>query len=218
MKINISDIINNIPEGLEGIERVRYVYLKLGELFSYNRDYLNVEMDRRAKEDMYFDKLTILRIDNGDYYNKIEVVCKQVVEVFNEAINKIPKIEDEQISSKVVGYNPSYRNHLGIVLTQGEKNYYLDPYYDLYRIQKGMRTKYFMPYESIIEKISENKPDLQEDIKRIEFSSMSQEELEKIDNKIGYSYNSFYIDDAINKLKEEMQDKENWEKYFELVR
>ena len=187
MKINISDIINNIPEGLEGIERVRYVYLKLGELFSYNRDYLNVEMDRRAKEDMYFDKLTILRIDNGDYYNKIEVVCKQVVEVFNEAINKIPKIEDEQISSKVVGYNPSYRNHLGIVLTQGEKNYYLDPYYDLYRIQKGMRTKYFMPYESIIEKISENKPELQEDINRIEFSSMSQEELEKIDNKIGYS-------------------------------
>ena len=53
MEINIKDIIKNIPEDLENNEEIlRYIYIKLGNIFSYNRDYLYATDSRFSKDIM----------------------------------------------------------------------------------------------------------------------------------------------------------------------
>ena len=40
MKISINEILENMPKNLTDIEKVRYIYLALGNIFSYDRDYM----------------------------------------------------------------------------------------------------------------------------------------------------------------------------------
>ena len=73
----------------------------------------------------------------------------------------------------------------------------------MYRIQKGMKTKYFAPEQEIIDKLEFY--NLKKEIKDIKLEAFSKEKLERIDRKIGYLKYGIYTDDVILKLKEEMQ-------------
>ena len=70
MKISIEKIIKEIPENLTPREELRYLYLKLGNIFSYNRDFLNSKDYRQIKR-IYNDFITISMIEKGIYQNKI---------------------------------------------------------------------------------------------------------------------------------------------------
>ena len=215
MKISIKRILEEMPKNLSDIEKVRYVYLKLGEIFSYNRYYLT-EDNSRYLRDIYNDFLTIDMIENGDYENKLEVICKQISEITSQTINSIPRERNDQIlKSKVIGYRDREENHVAILTTIGEKNYYLDLYRDLYKIQKGMRTTHFAPKEESIEHAKTRYSRIEQDLDEIKCETIPQEELEKMDNKLGYSMNGLYMDEVIDMLKEEMTKEESWKKYID---
>ena len=209
MKVSIKRILEEMPENLEDIEKVRYLYLKLGEILSYNRDYLYVP-DFTVEQNMYEDYVTIGTIENKDYENKVKVVCKQMADLLKESVNTLSQ-KNIRIKAKTIGYVLGEANHVATLTTIGEKNYLMDLSRDIYRIQKGLKTKYFGRDKRFWEKLFERKYDnIEKDLFDIELDEIPQEEIEKMDDKLGYSINGIYMDDVFIKLKEEMDNSENW--------
>lgn len=206
MKVSVQKILKEMPDNLSGIEKLRYLYLELGNVFSYNRKYLYIKGERELK-DMYEDFITVSMIEDGNYQNKINAICKQHNEILSETINKenwrsrYTTQESERIKAKTVGYEEGLEEHIEVLATIGDKNYFLDINTDLYKIQKGLKTKGF----ARIEKTKDGTI----------CEVLSEEELKQIDEKLGYCKNSLYTDDIVLMLKKEMDQEENWEKYIQ---
>lgn len=194
MKISIKQIKKEMPDDLTPIEKVRYIYLKLGNIFSYNRDFLNIT-NYKILEDIYNDYITISMIEEGNYQNKITATCKQHAEITSEVINSI----NEKLDARTIGYVEGEQNHIEVIVTIEEKRYCLDISKDLYKIPKGLKTKGFARESKAVDG---SKCDV-----------LPEEELKKIDEKIGYCKYSMYTDDIIQLLKKEMEQEKNWEKY-----
>ena len=122
MKVSIDRILENMPNNLTDLEKVRYIYLKMGDIFSYNRYFLYIN-DYRYVNDMYNEVITKEQIERGNYKNKIASLCKQMSEVSCETINKLDPIK---IKARIVGYNPNKETHVEFVVTIDDKNYNLD--------------------------------------------------------------------------------------------
>ena len=210
MKISIKKIIDEIAknEDFTDEELIRVLYIKLGEIFAYNRDFLYARnLDEVRK--IYEDQLFISEIERKDYEGKITGTCKQIEEVLNESIQKLAyKTGRRHIYSRMLGYDEMNESHTATLLKIEDDSYYLDLYKDLYRIQKKMKTKYFAPSEDITENLEFYK--INEELKNVKLKTISEENLKKIDNKIGYLQYGIYTDDVISKLKEEMNDNSTW--------
>lgn len=202
-------------EGLTDEEIVRNIYLTLGNKFSYDRDYLYSNNWNGSKE-IYEKTIMPGLLENIKSPDKIKVICKQIADSLVEAINNIPKeLTQEKIRAKTVGYRKDEEMHVGTLVTIGKKNYYLDLYKDLYRIQRGMQTKYFAPSEENLEKIKQQYSSVREDIEGIEFKTIDEEQLRQMDFKTGNLKYGLYIDDIIETMRKEMQEEENLREYIE---
>lgn len=200
-------------KGLEDIEKIRKIYLDMGNKFSYDRDYLYSDWDK--SKEIYEGTIMPKVVENTHSNNKIKATCKQMAFSLAEAINNIPKeITRENIVAKVVGYRPDEERHVGTLVTIGQKKYYMDLYKDLYRIQRGMKTKYFAPSKENLENIKQQYSSVKEEIQDIEFETIDEEELKQIDRKTVDLKYGLYIDDAIELLKKEMQDEQNLKQYI----
>lgn len=211
MKISENEML---LEGLNDEEIVRNLYVALGNKFSYDRDYLYSDLDKGAE--IYERPIMPGVLENIKSPNKIKVTCKQIADSLAEAINKIPEeLTQEKIIAKAVGYRKNEEMHVGTLVTIGEKKYYLDLYKDLYRIQRGMQTKYFAPSEENLENIKQQYSSVREDIENIKFKTIDEELLKQMDLKNGYLKYGLYMDDAIETMRKEMQDEENLKTYIE---
>lgn len=196
MKISIKDIIKNMPEGLSEIEKVRYIYIEIAKILSYKRDFLYL-LDDKPMKDIYTEDITIDTIENSDYQNKISAVCKQHAEILCETLNSLC---EQNIKARTIGYDKKKFKHVDTIVTVCGNSYYLDINKDLYRVQKGMKTVGF----------AKNNKEIDE----TEYQTISEEELKTIDKKIGYCKYGMYMNDAIEMLKSEMLDEENWGEYM----
>lgn len=196
MKVSIKDIIKNMPKELSEIEKVRYIYIEVAKILSYKRDFLYL-LDDRFMEDIYTENITIDSIENSDYQNKISAVCKQHAEILCETLNSL---YEPYINARTIGYNKKTFSHVNVIATVCDNSYYLDINPDLYRVQKGMKTVGFANSNNLIDET--------------ECQTISEEELKRIDKKIGYCKYGMYMNDAIQMLKSEMLDEENWAEYM----
>ena len=134
--MNIENVMNdlnlvmlNIPENLTPIEKIRWVYIKAGECFSYDYNFLNEEESQVRYED--------------DFINRYET-CEEISSILNLMLNNI----DPNIKSEVMGRPLPVRGNNGehkcnlVTLSTGEK-YILDLTLDLFLIQAGFQTKNF---------------------------------------------------------------------------
>lgn len=130
---DINLILFNIPENVSILEKVRWIYIKLGELFSY--DYTVVSKPKEALKELTFE----------DNYISPYQTCIQISQIMNIILNSLgpeckSKIVDTQDS--VRGINNSTHKANSIEFSNGEK-YLLDLTLDLYLIQSGCQTKHF---------------------------------------------------------------------------
>jgi hypothetical protein len=204
MIVNIKEIIKQIPDELSDIERVRYLYLKCGELFAYNRDYIYSDINGKSKE-LYEEKVDWNNIKNKNK-NKILTTCNQIATGCTDAVNILESSGNTKgkVFAKNVGYVEGEEFHIATIVNVDDKTYFLDLYKDLYRIQKGMKTKYFAPSEGILEDEKHTYPAIKEQLKGIKCTSIPEEELMQMDKKCGYNRNGIYMDDALIQLKKEM--------------
>lgn len=210
MKVNKN--IEKEQKDLTDEEKIRNIYLNLGNKFAYDRDYLYSDWER--SKEIYQKVIMPDILKNTNSSNKIKATCRQMAVSLAEEINNIPKeTTQEEIVAKIVGYRPDQEMHVGTLVKIGQKNYYLDLYKDLYKIQRGMRTEYFASSKEKIEKIKKMYPSVDEDLKKIEFDTIDKEQLKQMDIKLGYVKYGLYFDDVIETLKKEMKDEKNLREY-----
>ena len=176
---DLTILLLNIPKNITPIEKLRWVYIKLGQIFCYDYDYL----DRENKTSLAFDK---------DYVGRYQS-CIEVSTIFDLVANNI----DENIKSKIIARKNALIRGIGnhdhvcnlITLSSGEK-YVMDLTLDLYLIQSGCKTKEF-GFTTITG---------DEDI-------ISQYECKEIDEKLGLVKNGEYTDNKIDMVCDELRHK-----------
>lgn len=185
-------LISNIPDNLSTIEKVRWLYIKLGKLFSYN---YNIISDKTIMD----QKLDF----ENDFISRYQT-CVQISEILNIIFNNI----DEDLSCEVIERTLDERtssadNHVANAITIKSTNekYILDLTADLYLIQSGCQTKHF-GYESDIYST---------------YDIMSPFELKEIDEKLGLILDDDYTDKKIEEAQEKIAAQDFSDKSYDEV-
>ena len=159
--MNYDEIINNIPKGLNDIEKARFIYIKLGKFFSYDEEYITGDM---FVKQYLFDK-GIKDIQGN------KVVCTSLARIYNDLLNRVG------VKSSVVIGEGNFLGHAWNELEIGGEKYTCSLIEDLMNIKKGFKTQYFARIDK----------DRIKDMKGAK--EKSDKELKVIDDKIGYTYN-----------------------------
>ena len=184
MKVQLKKIIEQMPKNLSDIEKARYIYIELGKRISYNL-YYSYATDYRYIMDTYTDFFTVYRVDNK-FDNKIFLICTQASQLLSELLNMA------RVKNRIVGYDPDTEHHVDVVIEVDGKEYLLNLIQDAAYIQKGFRTRYFAA-----------QPEEKDSPK---YDTISPEELDSIDRKLGLCKFNFYTDDAVELLKKDLTD------------
>ena len=174
---NIIDELNllllNIPENMTDIEKIRWLYIKCGELFSYDYEYITHKNQ----------EISSLNLTNN-YISRYQT-CINISYILNLMLNhlgiKSKVIARENVHCRGIGEEKHLANE--VTLDSGEK-YLLDLTLDLYLIQSGCSTKEF----------GFTDPDGTYDI-------ISTYECSRIDKKLGLLNNGDYLDKELDKFK-----------------
>ena len=176
---NIIDKLNlllfNIPEDTSLLEKIRWLYVKIGELFSYNYNVLDDES--LAKNEVDFSK---------NYIGRYQT-CTQISYILNIIFNNLEGCTSRVIERKINLRGANDLVHLAneVTIDSGEK-YTFDLTLDLYLIQSGCQTKQF-GYTSDIENTCDIIPLV---------------ECERMDRKLGLIKGGEYTDSKITRQKE----------------
>ena len=136
--INIYDALNEIiltiPNDATPLEKVRFVYINLGFLFSY---------DYRVAYDM---KYAYYDIENN-YIRKYQT-CLQISNILNYVLNKIEGVNSTIVPRKIDDLRGAYGQDHVANRVELENNgvrecYLLDLTLDLFYIQSGLKTRHF---------------------------------------------------------------------------
>ena len=131
----IDMIVKNVPYNLEPIEIVRWIYLKLGSIFSYNLKILTEY--EKSIEPLNYKQNPNIPISRYQ-------TCIQISEIFSTIINNlnIPNLSAKIIPLKLE--NKAYaQDHKAVEVVYGEEKYLMDLTLDLYLIQNEFQTKHF---------------------------------------------------------------------------
>jgi len=172
------EVIEKLNEDKYELAITRNVLKKLSDIFY--RDYtffLNKEnlVDRT---DIYNKKIDIKNIE------EFSIVCKTYCEIIKEILKENYDINSELISP----FSDEFRHVDLMITTKDGKKYIIDPLSDLVEMQVGLKTNNFASkiyYDKNYKKIYK------------EISFLTDEELEEIDDKIGYKNGSKYLDDHL---------------------
>lgn len=133
-KINI--VLLNMPDNVTDLAKIRYIYMKLGNLFSY--DFKIVADENLAGLDVDYDEIARYQ------------TCTQISKILNTILSNINKNSKAKIVSRNLNNNSRYRySHVAneVVFTDEktgiEYKLLLDLTLDLFRIQAGMQTMQF---------------------------------------------------------------------------
>lgn len=204
----IENIIDNIPENLSQLEKAYYVYIELGKILKEDPNF--VFRDEIGK--------------NANYNKKIDKrfygICKSMSELYVSVLkDKRIGIEAECVNRHI----GSPISHIDTILKIDGKTYICNLISDLARIKSSRRINSFC---FDLER-STDAWDI-EYLKRLKnyygkITSLSREEIEKLDKKIKYSYfvpgimkedeRGIYSDDTIDMISKEMQNPELLKEY-----
>lgn len=170
----------NIPKDLSNLEKVRWIYINLGKLFSY---------DYRVANDSGYGYNKLLDFNKGiDRYQ----TCIQISEILNTILNQMPGVESKIIERRTHEIRGNYgQEHVGndVIINDNGFEYHiiLDLTLDLYLIQSDCKTLHF-GYQ---------------DDGTGTYDIISQNEDEHMDIKLGF-INSYkdYTDYSISKVRE----------------
>ena len=181
---NIIPVVNyimaNMPEDLSDIEKVRYIYLKLGNIFSYdyrimkNLDVINEQIDYSSSS-----------------INKYQT-CIHISEILALLLNNIDANCKAQVITRPMEGRDYMQDHVAVeVEFKDGLKILLDLTLDLFLIQSGMQTKQF-GFTTNIEG---------------DYDIISLKECREMDKKLGYIKED-YTNKKIMDLKNELDSKD----------
>lgn len=180
-KIKLKEI-EKLPKDKYEIAIVRSTLKNLSNLFY--RDYtffLNKEnlIDRK---DIYNKKVDITNIED------FSIVCKTYCEIIKNILKENYDIDSELISP----FSDEFRHIDLMIVTKMGKRYIVDPLSDLVEMQVGLKTNNFASKDYYDKTYKEM-------YKGISF--LTDEELEKIDDRIRYKNGDKYLNDSLEEMK-----------------
>lgn len=157
---NIAErILKKIPEGLSDLEKARFVYLELGKMVSFNEEYWFG--NSKIKNKIYKSQTKIE--DLKDIKNN-KIICVSLSNLYNYMMGRIG-------IKAVQAHDVNDSRHVYSEFEIDGKRYKADLQKDLHFIQTKRRTWEFGEIDVLVAD-----------------SEVNTEEIEKIDAKIGYSY------------------------------
>lgn len=157
---NIAErILKKIPEGLSDLEKARFVYLELGKMVSFNEEYWFG--NNKIKNKIYKSQTKIE--DLKDIKNN-KIICVSLSNLYNYMMGRIG-------IKAVQAHDVNDSRHVYSEFEIDGKRYKADLQKDLHFIQTKRRTWEFGEIDVSVAD-----------------SEVNTEEIEKIDAKIGYSY------------------------------
>mgnify|MGYP004595837875 CR=1 FL=1 len=213
----IESIISNMPSDLSNLEKAYYVYTELGKVVSENPEF--VFTDRAGKETHYNDQM------DTEFYG----ICKSISELY------VSVLKDKRIGieAELVKKSPqSPITHIDTVLKVDGKYYIANLISDLSKIKSSRRIDSFGAGLERFDRNPKMKEDYEEFVKKLEkrfgkFATLTREQREEMDAKLGYSYlpqvskdesnelsnRGLYTEDVIELLRKDMQNPESFKKY-----
>lgn len=182
--MKIDEIIENAPKGLSKNYMMRYLYLELGKI--YRRDIQFFYGTDADKIQIYNQEVDL----NDD--KTVDIICKSIGKIYEEAFKRagIKATCISKADSKTGSTSP-YPHIDMIVEGENGKKYYMNPMDDLYRIQMGAKTKRFG-----------TKTEKYEGLDYFE-----EDEIQQMDDTLGYTYRGMYMDEVFEMLRKEFLDR-----------
>ena len=178
------DKIESFSGDMHEMALVRYVMKEASKLFYRNYTFFLNKENIQDRDNIYNKKIDLSNIQD------FAIVCKSYCQVIKDLLKQLYGIDAEVISA----FNDRFRHVDLCIKTKTGHSYIIDPLTDLVEMQVGIRTNNFASrnyYESAYSQILGN------------ISFLKEEELEQIDDKIGYKNGSTYLDDFLKKLRDE---------------
>lgn len=175
-------LIMNIPEDIPIMDKVRWLYMKTGMLFSY--DYRIAADENFAFKELDFENNFISRYQT----------CKQISYIFNLMLNQIDPCVVANVIVRETGQNNLRVKHEAneLLLPDGTK-FILDLTLDLVNIQSGCRTTQFGYTSGLMG----------------DYDIISQRECQEMDERLGLIRHGVYTDDLINKASENIKENDS---------
>ena len=170
---SINFIAASMPEDITDLEKVRYIYINLGKLFSY--DY------RVVRDESVISK----QIDYASNEINRYQTCYQISEILTILINGLVPTSHAKIVERKINGRSFNKEHIATEVTfKDNLKILLDLTLDLSNIQAGLRTKEFGFTTNI----------------NNDYDIISLRECEEMDEKLGFIADK-YTDDYINEFK-----------------
>ena len=204
-KIDLDELIIEMKRKFPGdtlseFEKIRYLYIELGKLLSFDINYVSVH-DRKS-EDVYWREVNFDNIDRNEF------ICRQISDMYAELLKRAG-VSAESVWKPMLGddddFDPTFRHKYIVVKLSDGREFITDLVYDMPFVQKGYGTMFFGTTEE----------ELLPNIQKIDSL-----EIEAADKKIGYSFPKdlnktayTYTDNFIQMLKADMQNEEHLRDY-----
>lgn len=182
--MKIEEIIANAPKGLSKNYMMRYLYLELGKM--YRRDISFFYGTNSEKIQIYNQEI------NPNDENNRDIICKSIGKIYEEVFKRagIKATCISKADSKTGSTSPF--PHVDMIVEGEEgKKYYMNPMDDLYRIQMGAKTRRFG-----------TRTDKYDGLDYFE-----EDEIKKMDDALGYTYNGMYMDEVFEMIRKEFLDR-----------
>ena len=177
----LEQIISNMPDNLDDLEKARYIYIELGKILEFNTTTMF-----NSKSKHYFKKYYYKSIDINNCSNK--VTCTNWCEIYIKLLKKVG-IKAQKYSE--------YKSHAWVVIELDKKIYAdatLGSFSDLARIKSNLKPINFVP-------LIHNKKD---NLKLEPYSKDFSNKIDSIDKKLGYKLERKNAHDALINLKNEV--------------
>ena len=177
MESKFINMLDDMPEGLSDIEKLRWIYIKVCKMFSYDLEYWS-KLDK--SKSIFYKSIDDIK-DN-------KVVCSTISEIFTR-LSKKAGLDVKTLVVDEYGYDYGFQHGhaLNEVNINGKKAY-CSLIYDLEKVKFGARTLGFM--------IDDKEEEFAEQL-------ISNEDLQVIDDKIGYTIDGVYIEDIVETMQDE---------------
>ena len=173
-------MLNDMSEGLSDIEKLRWIYIKVCKRFSYDFEYCS-KLDK--SKSIFINLLMILKI--------IKLFVRLLVKYLRDLTKKVGlDVKTLVVDEYGYDYGCQHGHALNEVNINGQK-VYCSLIYDLEKVKFGAKTCGFM-IDDIEEEMAE--------------TTIPDEDLQAIDDKIGYTVDGCYIENVVGMMQDEFNE------------
>lgn len=198
------DIINSINPEWNKDEIIRYVYLYIGKLISKNVDFF-YSLGRKLEYKNYsFDKLK--RTYESKRITNLSVICKSSAIILKRIYDRLgiksnlmETVDYNQFTDDETKETLDVHHWFLCVNGEDDRQYFLTIIPDLFYIQYNMKTKHFANRIDYYREVDGKKIQIYKGPK-INNTALTDEEIEKLDEKIGYII-PYYVEEKNGKRK-----------------